>query len=214
MESSNSIPALPVNEIRDYHRINGELTRVLDEGHPRVRLTGAEGQRLLVAGLKGPWRCVVEIAGQAGPELAAGLDAPELVVVVLGGVADGGASGMRAGSVIVLGDAGSAFAFRLAGGTAVVAGRSGPRAGLEQSGGLLLLAGPTGPLLGERQSGGRIVAFAPTGPHAGHARRAGRLVTPNAPRGHDDDQAIENAVRSLRSWLPPTIGAATCAFPT
>ena len=62
-------------------RVNAELARHLDEGARRVRLTGVEGQRLMAAGLAGPWDAVVELEGRAGPELAAAMDAPGLTVV-------------------------------------------------------------------------------------------------------------------------------------
>ena len=67
---------LSVPEIRDYRAINGELVRHLDLGVRSLRLTGANGQRLLVSGLAGPWTAVIEVVGDAGPELAAGMDAP------------------------------------------------------------------------------------------------------------------------------------------
>ena len=55
------VPVVAIPEIRDFERINAELVRYLDTGHGKVRLAGAEGQRLLVAGLAGGWNAVVEV---------------------------------------------------------------------------------------------------------------------------------------------------------
>jgi len=170
-------PSLSIPEIRDYQRINAELKVLLDQGHRRVRLEGAEGQRLLVAGLAGPWSAVVEVEGRTGPEFAANLDAPGLVVVAQGPTADGAARGLRSGVVIVLGPADDAAGAAQAGGTLIIAGPVGHRVGLGQSGGSLVLLGPTGRLPGERQAGGTLY-FRPgnLGPHAGRGRRGGRRV--------------------------------------
>ena len=65
-----------VAEIRDYERINAEMVQRLDAGRQKILLKGAEGQRLLLAGLAGPWTAVVEIEGNAGPELAAAVSSP------------------------------------------------------------------------------------------------------------------------------------------
>jgi glutamate synthase domain-containing protein 3 len=195
---------LVVPEIRDYQRINAELARRLDAGDRLVRLAGVEGQRLLVAGLRGPWEAVVEVDGDAGPELAAGLDAPGLTVVCSGRAADGAASGMRAGRLVVLGDAGPAVGYALAGGTVVVAGDAGPRAGLNQSGGVLVLHRTVGPLAGERQSGGRLFAHADRlGPHAGHGSRGGRFVriSEGAPLDDEDMKVLSGATEGVKPWL-------------
>ncbi len=153
------VPVLAVPEIRDYQRVNAELFQLLEQGHRRVRLAGVERQRLLVAGLSGPWQAVVEIEGFAGPEVAAGLDAPELTVVVRGDTADGAASGMRSGRVVIVGNTGAAAGYALHGGTLVVYGDAGPRGGLNQSGGVILIGGAVGQLAGERQSGGVLFAL-------------------------------------------------------
>src|SRR5262249_27357931 len=121
---------LAVPEIRDYHAINSEIVRHLDAGCRTIRLSGVSGQRLLAAGLAGTWTAVID--GAAGPELAAGLDAPGLRVICRGGAGDGGASRLRAGRVLVLGDVGPAFGYAQAGGLTVAAGNSEGRAGLRQ----------------------------------------------------------------------------------
>jgi glutamate synthase domain-containing protein 3 len=194
-----------IPDIREYPRINAELVQRLDEGHPRVILAGAEGQRLLTAGLAGSWDAVVEIEGNAGPELAAGLDAPGLRIVCHGSAGDGAARGLRAGRVLVRGRAGDAVAYTQAGGCVVVAGPSGPRAGLDLSGGTLILLGAVGRLAGERQSGGRLFAYADRlGPHAGHGRRGGRLLALEPGTGTsdaDDLEAYRDALEAFSPWL-------------
>ncbi len=152
------VPVLSIPDIRDYQRINAELIQHLDAGHRVVRLVGAEGQRLLVSGLKGAWEAVVEIEGRAGPELAAGLNAPGLRVLCHGPAADGAGSGLIAGELQIESDAGPALGYAQKGGTILVRGSCGPRAGLNQSGGLLIVLGTVGPLAGERQSGGLFYA--------------------------------------------------------
>jgi glutamate synthase domain-containing protein 3 len=205
-----TIPALSIPDIRDYERVNAELKVRLDQGHRRVRLVGVEGQRLLVAGLAGAWEAVVEVEGRAGPELAAGLNAPRMTVVCRGPAADGAGRGLQAGLLVIQGDAGPAVGYAQRGGWIVVAGDAGPRAGLNQSGGALLLLGRVGPLAGERQSGGTVYAVPDRlGPHAGRGQRGGTFVglsSPGEPAA-GLDQAAADLLRSIRSqaepWLAP-----------
>jgi len=152
-------PGSPISvpELRDYHQINAEVVRRLQRGERRVILEGPAGHRLLLAGLAGPWEAVIEVAGDAGPELAAGLDAPGVVVVCRGASADGAGSGLRAGSVLRLGPSATAVGYGQSGGLIVASGPVGPRAGLGQAGGELVLLGGAGPLAGDRRKGGRFL---------------------------------------------------------
>lgn len=205
-------PVVPVPEVRDYHRINAEVVRLLDAGGPLVRLSGAEGQRLLLAGLSGTWRAVVVVEGRAGPELAAGLDAPGLTVVCRGPAADGAAEGLRGGLVVVAGPVGAAAACGQSGGAVVLGDEAGPRAGLNQRGGDLLLLGRAGALAGERQAGGRLFAFSSKlGPHRGHGRRGGRFVSLGDPfdPAAGLDPADAEALRDLLARAIPWLGPAT-----
>jgi glutamate synthase domain-containing protein 3 len=168
---------LSIPEIRDYQRINAELTARLDAGQTSIRLDGAEGQRLLAAGLEGSWSALIEIHGRTGPELAAGLNAPNLTVVGRGPTADGAARGLRNGRLILLGGAGDALGYGQEGGIVLAAAGAGHRAGLAQRGGVLVVLGPVGRLAGERQAGGWLFAVADRlGPYAGHGRRGGVLI--------------------------------------
>jgi glutamate synthase domain-containing protein 3 len=207
---------LAVPEIRDYHAINSEIVRHLDAGREMIRLSGVSGQRLLAAGLSGPWSAVIEIEGDAGPELAAGLDAPDLIVICLGGAADGAASRLRAGRLAVVGDVGMAFGYAQLGGLAVAVGDVAGRAGLCQAGGDIVLLAGAGPMAGERQSGGRLFALtARIGPHAGRGSRGGRLIrlapddltdrSPDEPKG--DRAELLECLGPLRGWLGSTPGS-------
>jgi glutamate synthase domain-containing protein 3 len=175
-------PAVLVAEVRDYDRINAEVARLLDEEKRVVRLAAVDGQRLLLGGLRGDWHATVVVEGNAGPELAASLDAPRLTVVCEGSAADGAGRSMRAGRLLIRGNAGDAVAYGQSGGAIVVAGEAGARAGLALSGGVLVLMGSVGRLAGDRQSGGSI--FAPAnriGPYASRGRRGGEFIEYGAP---------------------------------
>jgi glutamate synthase domain-containing protein 3 len=208
---------IAVPEIRDYHAINSELVRCLDAGHRIHHLAGVRGHRLLAAGLAGTWTALIEVEGDAGPELAAGLDAPGVIVVCRGRADDGAASRLRAGTVLVLGEVGIAFGYAQAGGVAVARSGAGSRAGLGQSGGDLILLGTAGPLAGERQSGGRLFAFADRiGPHAGRGRSAGRLI--RLAVDGDGSTAVDRAewtarLEPLRPWIGPSPASPTGRLP-
>ena len=183
-------PALSIPEIRDYQKINAELVAILDGGHPLVRLDGAEGQRLLASGLRGPWTAVIEIVGRTGPEVAADLEAPGLTILARGPTADGAGRGLKAGRILILGDAGDSTGYAQSGGLLVVAGSSGHRAGLRQSGGVLAIFGATGRLAADRQAGGWLFAArGRLGPHPGRGRVGGRLIEVPDPDGLDADGA-------------------------
>jgi glutamate synthase domain-containing protein 3 len=210
--SGPAAPVVAIPEIRDYQRINAEVVRLLDDGHRRVRLVGAEAQRLLLAGVRGTWDAVIELEGRAGPELAADLDAPAVLVVCRGAAADGAARGLCAGRVLILGDAGDAVGYTQRGGVVVVRGSAGPRAGLGLAGGTLALLGPVGRLCGERQAGGFLFVCADrVGPHAGRGHLGGHLVL----RGGEGDglsgvgPAEARAFREALAGLEPWLGDAT-----
>ena len=207
---------LSVPEIRDYRAINGELVRHLDLGARSLRLTGANGQRLLVSGLAGPWTAVIEVVGNAGPELAEGLDAAGLTVVCRGSVADGGASGLRAGRVLVLGASRAGLRVCSTRGAGHGGGdRRGPCRALSAWGGLILI-GQIGPLAGERQSGGRLLTSAELGPHSGRGRRGGRFIQmmsrrrdPRRGRSSRDDVGVFG-VQSLAGSVGPDVIDPSC----
>lgn len=198
---------LSVPEIRDYRAINGELVRQLDLGVRSIQLNGANGQRLLASGLEGPWSAEIVVVGDAGPELAAGMDAPGVSLVCRGSAGDGGASGLRAGRLLVLGRVGPAFGYNQRGGLAMVVGSAGARAGLCQRGGDLIVIGEAGPLAGERQSGGRLLTSGDVGPHRGRGRSGGRFfrmdVDLRVEGDAEDSAAMEAAFSAFGRWLGP-----------
>ncbi len=186
-------PSLFVPEIRDYQKINAELVALLDQGHTIIRLEGAEGQRLLASGLSGSWSATIEVIGRTGPELAADLDAPGLVIVARGSTADGVGRGLAHGQIFVLGDTTDGAGYGQSGGILVIDGSTGHRAGLRQSGGSLVLLGSVGRLAADRQSGGQIFARASRlGPYSGRGRVDGRLL--------DLDQIDRFDFESISAW--------------
>jgi glutamate synthase domain-containing protein 3 len=188
-------PPILVPELRDYQQINAELIRRLNVGQRHVRLEGVEGQRLLVSRLAGSWQALIEVDGNAGPELAAELNASGLTVICRGSAADGAGRGLLAGRLVILGTAGTALGYFQQGGLIVACRDAGPRAGLCQRGGDLVLLDRTGALTGERQSGGRLFSKeGRAGPHLGFAARGGRLIAlpsdDNLPRQLDSDDHL------------------------
>ena len=205
-ESDPLVPVIIVPEVRDYVRINAELVALLDSGHPRIRLDGAEGQRLLASGLVGPWRATIEIQGRTGPELAANIDAPGLRIVARGDTQDGAGRGLKAGIIVVVGDVGDGVGYAQSGGTLVVTGDAGHRAGLGQSGGILAVLGKSGRLAGDRQSGGTFfLGRGGVGPYPGLGRRGGRRVGWFDPWDDQDRTAWNDLVEAVSPWVDPSI---------
>lgn len=201
----DTVPSVSVPDIRDYAKINAELVSLLDLGHRHVRLVGVDGQRLLASGLRGAWCAVLEIDGNAGPELAADLDAPGLSVICIGSALDGAGRGLRQGRLLIAGDAGNAVGTFQTGGTIAVAGRAGHRLALRQSGGLLVVAGEVGRLAIERQSGGRVIVLkGPIGAHAGHGRSGGEFRAPGE-ASKEDLALLDRELSGFGSWLPASL---------
>jgi glutamate synthase domain-containing protein 3 len=147
---------------------------------------------------------LIEVVGDAGPELACEMDAPGITVICRGRAEDGAARGLNAGTVIIEGDSGDALGYAQRGGTILVRGAAGHRAGLLQTGGTLILLGAAGRLAGERQSGGTLIARGgQLGPHAGRGRWGGQcLLLPLAVMSAEERVAIEAARVACAPWLP------------
>jgi len=173
---SEPVPVvLTVPEVRDYARINAQVLRWLDAGRTRIELAGVANQRLLLAGLEGRWEARIDVQGDAGPELAAGMNAPNLVVTCLGSAADAAGRELAGGTLRILGGAADCAGYRQRGGSLFIAGSVGHRAGLEMSGGLLVILGDSGRLCGHLQHGGRLFLEGAAGPYAGFARDGGEF---------------------------------------
>ena len=192
-----------VPEVRDYTRINAEVVRLLDAGHRQIKLAGVDGQRLLLHAIRGDWTARIDVDGDAGPELAAELDAPGVRVVCSGSAADGAGRGLRFGAVLILGDAGEAVGCAQVGGLVVVAGSAGARAGLGQSGGVLVVGGSVGRLAGERRTGGRMAV--PSGAMGHGFGRGSRLPIAVGP---DAREAVQHAADAFGPLLPSALLAA------
>lgn len=202
-------PPINVPELRDYQRINAELVHRLNNGQRYVRLEGVERQRLLVCQVAGPWQAVVEIDGDAGPELAAEMDAPGLIVVCRGGSADGAGSRLAAGRLVLLQNSGTALGYFQRGGLIVAREDVGPRAGLNQKGGDLVLLGRSGGLTGERQTGGRLfLKAALSGPNLGRGSAGGRRIDLREDAAApvdivgEDRERLEEAMRLVDRFQP------------
>lgn len=199
MTFSNGQAEVPVHEVRDYRRINAEVVRLLDAGHGRVVLRRVERQRLLLEGLRGDWSATIEVDGRAGPELAAGLNAPGLCIRARG-ADDGAGRGLRSGALVIVGEAGDGLAYEQEGGRVIVLGPAGSRVGLRLKGGVLLVTGAVGRLAGDRQQGGWIVVPRGTeSPGAGHGRTGGEWVASAA----GWPEPVREALRSLPAGTLP-----------
>jgi hypothetical protein len=204
-------PEIPVPEIRDYQKINQEVARLLQEGHPRIRLTGVERQRLLLSGLRGPWTAVIEVEGNPGPEFASYLDTPGVAVLCRGSTADGAGYGLQSGQVLVQGSAGDVAGGWMQGGSLTILGAVGHRAGLRQHGGLLVLGSSPGRLVADRQQGGVTLTALPVDALArlrGRPGTGGRTLSlADLATGTVVDNRLEAELEALaRSWsllLPP-----------
>lgn len=196
-----------VPEVRDYQRITAQVVHSLDAGATLVRLVGVDRQRLLLAGLAGPWQAIIVVEGASGPELAAGLNAPGLTILATSDVDDGAAARLREGRVLVIGRADDGLATGMTGGLVVVLGGAGHRAGLRQRGGRILIRGDVGRLAGDRRTGGvldvdsaRLAAQVGRPGFVGDAApwtSAASLLT------IEDSRAFEAALHSTgRSWTP------------
>jgi formylmethanofuran dehydrogenase subunit C len=172
---------LSVPEVRDYARINAQVLRWLDSGRTRIELAGVANQRLLLAGLVGRWEARIDVRGDAGPELAAAMNAPNIVVTCFGSAADAAGRELAGGTVRILGDAADCSGYRLRGGSIFVAGSAGHRAGLEMTGGLIVVLEGAGRLCGHLQHGGRLIVKGRTGPYPGTARDGGGFYSEGIP---------------------------------
>jgi formylmethanofuran dehydrogenase subunit C len=200
---------LSVPEVRDYARINSQVLRWLDSGRTRIELAGVAKQRLLLAGLVGSWEARIDVQGDAGPELAAGMNAPNLIVTCLGSAADAAGRELAGGTLRILGNAADCVGYRQRGGSIFVAGSAGHRAGLEMSGGLIVVLGDSGRLCGHGQHGGRLIVRGTTGPFPGFARDGGGFFPgPNSPEFSEEERrAIEELQRLDTGLLPAGFGS-------
>ena len=200
---------LTVPEIRDYDRINAEVFQLLGEGVTHIVLAGVDHQRLLCLRLTGAWNALIEIQGNAGPELAAEMDAPGVTVVCRGSADDGAGRSLKAGRLIVEGSVSDCVGYSQNGGTIVVWGSAAHRAGLMQFGGQLIVLGEVGRLAGERQSGGLFVySGGRIGPGVGRGHRGGRLLSllsVTTDLSGDDEAVLRELAVAAGEYLPANV---------
>jgi glutamate synthase domain-containing protein 3 len=168
-------------EWRDSHAVTQQVGLALNKGYRQIFLTGARGDRLLLAGLSGPWEAEVRIDGDVGTEFARGLNASGLFVLVNGSSGAGVGYGLKAG-------------------TLVVAGKSGAMLGTHIEGGEIWALGFAGSRLAHCSKGGRIVVGNGIGPMAMDRRISGTLTIRAYPHPAEEAQLIAQKVASILAW--------------
>jgi glutamate synthase domain-containing protein 3 len=168
-------------EWRDSHAVTQQVGLALNRGYRQIFLTGARGDRLLLAGLSGPWEAGVRIDGDVGTEFARGLNASGLFVLVNGSSGAGAGYGLKAG-------------------TLVVAGKSGAMLGTHIEGGEIWALGFAGSRLAHCSKGGRIVVGNGIGPMAMDRRISGTLTIRAYPHPAEEAQLIAQKVASILAW--------------
>jgi glutamate synthase domain-containing protein 3 len=168
-------------EWRDSHAVTQQVGLALNKGYRQISLTGARGDRLLLAGLSGPWEAEVRIDGDVGTEFARGLNATGLFVLVNGSSGAGAGYGLKAG-------------------TLVVAGKSGAMLGTHIEGGEIWALGFAGSRLAHCSKGGRIVVGNGIGPMAMDRRISGTLTIRAYPHPAEEAQLIAQKVASILAW--------------
>lgn len=168
-------------EWRDSHAVTQQVGLALNKGYRQIFLTGARGDRLLLAGLSGPWEAEVRIDGDVGTEFARGLNSPSLFVLVNGSSGAGAGYGLKAG-------------------TLVVAEKSGSMLGTHIEGGEIWALGFAGSRLAHCSKGGRIVVGNGIGPMAMDRRISGTLTIRAYPHPAEEAQLIAQKVASILAW--------------
>jgi formylmethanofuran dehydrogenase subunit C len=171
-------------EWRDSHAVTQQVALALNHGHKKIVLSGARGDRLLLAGLTGPWAAEIRIDGDVGTELARGLDTPAIFVLVDGNAGAGAGYGLKSG-------------------TLVIAGRSGALLGSHIEGGEIWAIGDAGNRLAHCANGGRIIVGARIGPMAMDRRRAGTLTIRAFPHPAEEAQEMAHKIAGIRAWPEP-----------
>ena len=168
-------------EWRDSHAVTQQVALSLNRGVAKVHLTGARGDRLLLAGLTGSWTAEIRIDGDLGTELARDMNAPNIFVLADGAAGAGAGAGLKAG-------------------TLVISGKAGPLLGSQIKGGEIWALAGSGARLAYRAEGGRIVAASAIGPMAMDRRRGGTLTFRCFPHPAEEAEAMQARVAAVRAW--------------
>lgn len=177
----DAILRIHLPEWRDSHAVTQQVALALSRGVSQVYLTGARGDRLLLAGLSGTWSAEIRIDGDLGTELARNLDAPGVMVLADGTAGAGAGSGMKAGTLVITGKAGPLLGTQLAGGEIWALAGAGARLAYMALGGRILVASGIGPMAMDRRVGGTLT-FRPF------------------PHPSEDAQALQARIEAIRAW--------------
>lgn len=142
-----------------FQQLNEAIRGLIGEGVTTVRITGANGQRYIGAGLRTPG-VRIEIHGTAGNDTAMFMDGPE--IEVFGNAQDGVGNTMSSGRVVVHGDAGDVLGYGMRGGRVFIKGDVGYRVGIhmkayEKHVPVLVCGGKARDFFGEYMAGGVLV---------------------------------------------------------
>lgn len=142
-----------------FQQLNDAIRRLVADGVTTVRVTGANGQRYIGAGLRVPG-VRIEVHGTVGNDTAMFMDGAE--VEVFGNAQDGVGNTMSSGRVIVHGDAGDVLGYGMRGGRVFVQGDVGYRVGIhmkayEKHVPVVVCGGKARDFFGEYMAGGVLV---------------------------------------------------------
>lgn len=168
-------------EWRDSYAVTQQVAGALNKGIERIYLSGARGDRLLLAGLTGPWSAEIRIDGDLGTELAREVNAPSLFILANG-------------------NAGAGAGYGLKGGTLAISGSCGALLGSGIKGGEIWALAGTGTRLGHRASGGRLVISSGIDAMAMDRRTGGTITFRPFPHPAKDAQALLQKIEAIRAW--------------
>ncbi|MFM1801712.1 MAG: hypothetical protein RJA81_1064 [Planctomycetota bacterium] len=163
---------LHLPEWRDSQAVTRQVVTALNLGVSKVVLSGARGDRLLLAGLSGDWSATIRIDGNVGSELAREMNSPGITVLATGDVGAGAGSGLKAGRLLILGRSGALAGTQIENGEIWCLGPAGNRLGYRASGGLIVVGDGLGLMAMDRRVSGtvRIQAFPNPSPEAANVK--------------------------------------------
>ena len=176
-----SVFRLHLPEWRDSKAVTREVATALSLGTSAIHLTGARGDRLLLAELHGQWAATIRIDGNVGTEFCRGLDCPNLLIYLDG-------------------DSGSGAGLAMRSGTLAISGKAGSLVGSMVRGGEIWCLGPVGARLGHRADGGTIIVGNSLGPLAMDRRRSGMVRIQRFPNESAEAAALKGRIDEIMKW--------------
>jgi formylmethanofuran dehydrogenase subunit C len=176
-----SVFRLHLPEWRDSKAVTREVATALSLGTSCIHLTGARGDRLLLADLQGQWAGKIRIDGNVGTEFCRGLDCPNLIVYLDGDTGSGAGLAMRSG-------------------TLAISGKAGSLVGSMIRGGQIWCLGPVGARLGHRADGGTIIVGNSIGPMVMDRRRSGIVRIQRFPNETGEAAALQAQIDEIMKW--------------